>query len=112
MTGGWIPTGPATAPGSRGGTRGGLVGLVVVVSLASALLASAGTYGLLRASGSLDRPSPAPAAVQTQTVTAAQPVVIDEQSAITTAAAKVSPAIVTITSSDTAPSRRRGSARA
>ena len=103
VTGGWIPTGAATAPGSRGGTRGGLVGLVVVVSLASALLASAGTYGLLRASGSLDRPSPAPAAVQTQTVTAAQPVVIDEQSAITTAAAKVSPAIVTITSSDTAP---------
>ena len=103
VTGGWIPAGPATAPGSRGGTRGGLVGLVVVVSLASALLASAGTYGLLRASGSLDRPSPAPAAVQTQTVTAAQPVVIDEQSAITTAAAKVSPAIVTITSSDTAP---------
>src|SRR5664280_3864185 len=102
VTRGWIPSGPATAPGSRGGTRGGLVGLVVVVSLASALLASAGTYGLLRASGSLDRPSPAPAAVQTPTVTAAQPVVIDEQSAITTAAAKVSPGIVTITSSDAA----------
>ena len=102
VTGGWIPANPAPAPGGGGRGRSGLVGVVVAASLVSATLASMGTYGLLRASGSLDKPAPAPAAVQGQTVTTAQPVVIDEQSAITTAAAKVSPAIVTITSSGAA----------
>jgi S1-C subfamily serine protease len=85
--------------GRGGGARGSLVGVVVAASLVSATLASVGTYGVLRASGSLDRPVAAPATVQAQTVTAPQPVTIDEQSAITVAAAKVSPAIVTITSS-------------
>jgi len=93
---GGIPPAPA---GRGGGARGGLVGVVVAASLVSATLASVGTYGVLRASGSLDRPAATPAAVQAQTVTAPQPVTIDEQSAITVAAAKVSPAIVTITSS-------------
>jgi S1-C subfamily serine protease len=95
---------PVPAGASGGGTRGrgGLLGVVVAASLVSATLASAGTYGLLRASGSLDRQAAAPAAAQAQTVTAPQPVVIDEQSAITTAAAKVSPAIVTITESGAA----------
>ncbi len=102
VTGGWIPAGPAPAPGGRGGARGGLVAAVVAVSLVSATLASVATYGVLRAAGTFDRPSPAPAAVQTQSVSATQPAVIDEQSAITTAAAKVSPAIVTITSSGAA----------
>ncbi len=99
VTGGWIPANAAPAPGGGGRGRGGLVGVVVAASLVSATLASMGTYGLLRASGSLDKPTPAPAAAQGQAVTTSQPVVIDEQSAITTAAAKVSPAIVTITSS-------------
>ena len=100
--GGWIPPVPAGAP--RGGrrVRGALVGVIVAASLVSATLASLGTYGLLRASGSLDRPAATPAAVQAQTVTASQPIVIDEQSAITSAAAKVSPAIVTITESGAA----------
>jgi len=101
-TGGWIPPRPVGAPGTGGRARGGLVGVVVAASLVSATLASVGTYGLLRASGSLDRPAPTQAALQAQTVTAPQPITIDEQSAITTAAAKVSPAIVTITSSGAA----------
>ncbi len=99
VTGGWIPAGPPSAPAQPERRRGGLVAIVVAASLVSATLASVGTYGLIRASGTLDRPSPAPTAAQGQTITAPQPVVIDEQSAITTAAAKVSPAIVTITSS-------------
>ena len=98
-TGGWVPAQPASSPRSGGRTRGGLVGVVVAASLVSATLASVGTYGLLRASGSLDRPAATPTAIQAQTVTAPQSVTIDEQSAITTVAAKVSPAIVTITSS-------------
>ena len=96
---GWTRPAPASLPaggGNRGGTR--FLGVVVVVSLVSATLASAGTYGLLRASGSIDQPAATPAAVRGQTVTASQPAV-DEQSAITVAAANVSPAIVTITES-------------
>jgi S1-C subfamily serine protease len=101
--GGGIPPVPAGAPRGGGRARGGFVGVIVAASLVSATLASVGTYGLLRASGSLDRPAATLGAVQAQTVTAPQPIVIDEQSAITTAAAKVSPAIVTITSSGAAP---------
>ena len=97
---GWgVPPVPVIAPAGGGRGRGGLVGVIVAASLVSATLASAGTYGLLRASGSLDRPAASPGAVAAQTVTAPQPITIDEQSAITVAAAKVSPAIVTITSS-------------
>jgi S1-C subfamily serine protease len=100
--GGGIPPGRAGAARGGGRVRGGFVGVIVAASLVSATLASVGTYGLLRASGSLDRPAATPGAVQAQTVTAPQPIVIDEQSAITTAAAKVSPAIVTITESGAA----------
>ena len=100
--GGWIPPVPAGAPRGGGRVRGAFVGVIVAASLVSATLASVGTYGLLRVSGSLDKPTPSPVAVQAQTVTAPQPIVIDEQSAITTAAAKVSPAIVTITESGAA----------
>ena len=97
-----IPPVPAGAPRGGGRVRGAFVGVIVAASLVSATLASVGTYGLLRVSGSLDKPTPSPVAVQAQTVTAPQPVLIDEQSAITTAAAKVSPAIVTITESGAA----------
>ena len=97
-----IPPKPAGAPRGGGRVSSGLVGVIVAASLVSATLASVGTYGLLRVSGSLDKPTPSPVAVQAQTVTAPQPVLIDEQSAITTAAAKVSPAIVTITESGAA----------
>ena len=101
-SGAGIPPKPAGAPRGGGRVRSGLVGVIVAASLVSATLASVGTYGLLRVSGSLDKPTPSPVAVQAQTVTAPQPVLIDEQSAITTAAAKVSPAIVTITESGAA----------
>jgi hypothetical protein len=94
---------PATsAPGGGRRAGGGILGLIVAASLVSAMLASAGTYGLLRATGSLDRPAATPAAVAAQTAAAPQPVVIDEQSAMTTAAARVSPAVVTITESGSA----------
>jgi S1-C subfamily serine protease len=95
--------GISPAAADRGGRgRGGLVGVVIAASLVSATLASAGTYGVLRAVGSLDRPAATPAAIAAQTVTATQPATVSDQSAITVAAAKVSPAIVTITSSGAA----------
>ena len=83
--------------------RGGLVAVVVAASLASATLASVGTYGALRASGQLDTQPAATPGAGAQTVATSAPgvttpgVVTNELSAITTAAAKVSPAIVTIT---------------
>jgi S1-C subfamily serine protease len=99
VTGGGVSPAHSGTPGGGVRARGGLAALVVAASLVSATLASVGTYGLLRASGSLDVPASTPSAVHAQTIAAPQPVVIDEQSAITVAAAKVSPAIVTITSS-------------
>ncbi|HEY4944531.1 MAG TPA: trypsin-like peptidase domain-containing protein [Candidatus Limnocylindrales bacterium] len=94
--------GISPAPAGREGRGRGLVGVVIAASLISATLASVGTYGALRASGSLDQPAATPAAVAAQTVTATQPITTSDQSAITVAAAKVSPAIVTITSSGAA----------
>jgi len=77
--------------------RGGAVGVVVAASLAAAFVGSLGTYGLLSATGALDREVATAAPIgQGQQVTQAVPVSIDESSAITRAAEKVSPAIVTI----------------
>jgi S1-C subfamily serine protease len=93
-----VPVQPATPSGGpRGGS--GLVRIVVTTSLVAAVLASAGTYGVLRATGSLDVAAATQAPIQGQTATASQPGVADDQSPITTVAADVSPAIVTITES-------------
>ncbi len=96
---GWaVPVQPATPSGRpRGGS--GLVGLVVAASLISAVLASAGTYGVLRATGSLDVAATTQTLARGETTSAPQPGAADDQSAITTVAANVSPAIVTITES-------------
>jgi len=95
--GGPAPVTPS-APRARGG---GTLSLVVAAALMSAVLASGGTYLALNASGALDqRPvvnaaqgSPSSAAPADQ-----RTVTIDEQSAITQAAAAIGPAVVTITS--------------
>ncbi len=91
---------------TRPGGRSGLVAVVVAAALASASLASLGTYGALKASGALDaQVAPAASSPAGQVVTTSgpkQPVVIDESSAIVSAAAKVSPAIVTITTTEAA----------
>jgi S1-C subfamily serine protease len=90
------PAPPAT-PAGQAPRRGGALGVVVAASLAAAVVGSLGTYAVLSASGALDRPVATIAPVgQGQQVTQPLPVSIDESSAITRAAAKVSPAIVTI----------------
>jgi S1-C subfamily serine protease len=77
--------------------RGGAVGVVVAASLAAAVIGSLGTYGVLSTTGALDREVATIAPVgQAQQATQPLPVSIDESSAITRAAEKVSPAIVTI----------------
>jgi serine protease Do len=86
----------APAPAAPARRAGGL-GVVVAASLAAAIVGSLGTYGILAATGALDQPTATVAPVgQGQQVTQPVPVSIDESSAITQAAAKASPAIVTI----------------
>jgi S1-C subfamily serine protease len=88
------PDGRATPAAAR---RGGAAGIVFAASLAAAVVGSLGTYGVLSATGALDHPvSTVSPAAQGQQVTQPLPVAIDESSAITRAAEKVSPAIVTI----------------
>jgi S1-C subfamily serine protease len=91
---------PVAPPPAR---RGGGLGIVIAASLGAAILGSLGTFGLLSASGALDQPvaTIAPVGQGSQT-TQPQPVTIDESSAITRAAAKVSPAVVTIQSTGVA----------
>ena len=91
---------PAPAPvavaSAKPGRRGGIVVPVVAASLLSAVLASAGTYGLLRATGELDQPPAISTTVPAEPAGTVQQVTIDESSAAVAAAQNVSPAIVTI----------------
>ena len=69
---------------------------ILAASLLSAVLASGGTLVALEATGALDRPVPASAANAQPIV--APPGAIDQSSSIVAAAARVSPAVVQITS--------------
>ncbi|HYH94021.1 MAG TPA: trypsin-like peptidase domain-containing protein [Candidatus Saccharimonadales bacterium] len=91
-------TGPVVAPVRRGSSRAGS-GSVVAAALLSAILASGGTVVALNASGALDQAVPAAATPSGTQVGATQPVTIDESSATIAVAAKVSPAVVRITTS-------------
>jgi len=87
---------PAPSPVRRG-SRGGVLGMVLATAVLSAILASGGTYGLLRASGALDQRAPASTAIAPAQTTAAAPAPLtDQDQAVIAAAARVSPAIVTI----------------
>ncbi len=93
----WYEPEPEPARVSGPARGGGAVGLVIAASLAAAVVGSLGTYGALSATGALDREATTAAPVsQGEQTTQPLPVTIDESSAITRAAAKVSPAIVTI----------------
>jgi S1-C subfamily serine protease len=82
----------AATRGGRGGT-----GTVVAAALLSAVLASGGTVLALGATGALDRSATVPTTANGTTVGSTQPVTIDESSATIQVAAKVSPAVVRIT---------------
>jgi len=84
------PAQPAPRP------RSGFLGVVLAASLLSATLAAGGTYLAFRASGALDRPAATASTPAGQQAATTIPVTIDESSAITRVAAKVSPAVVTI----------------
>ncbi|MGK2851070.1 MAG: trypsin-like peptidase domain-containing protein [Candidatus Limnocylindrales bacterium] len=88
----------ATGPGRSGGGRAG-AGTVLAAAVLSAVLASGGTFLTLSATGALDRPAPAPTTGVGTNANTGQPVTIDESSATIDVAAKVSPAVVRITTS-------------
>ncbi len=84
--------------------RGSVVVPLVLVSLLSASVAAGGTFALLAETGRLD-PSPAPTAPAVTAQSTLPPIAqtVDIGTAIITAAAAVSPAVVTITSSQSQP---------
>ncbi|HXG40163.1 MAG TPA: trypsin-like peptidase domain-containing protein, partial [Candidatus Limnocylindrales bacterium] len=95
-TRGWFEPAPTPGPTAPVGRRRGYpFGLLLVACLVSAVLASSGTFLALNASGVLDRPGATPSGTTSEVTR--QPVVVEESSAIIDAAAKVSPAVVKIT---------------
>ena len=94
----WLEPDPLDRPAASAsnGGRGGMLGPLFAVALIAAVMASSGTYLVLDASGALDRVTPAPGGTTAQPASTTT-IRIDEDSAITRAAAIVSPAVVTIT---------------
>ncbi len=96
------PTGrPAATGGGQAvaGPRQGRVWASAAIALAAALLASLGTYALLATTGQLARqPGTAPAVTGASRAASGDPDVVRvvEESAVTNAVDKVSPAVVTI----------------
>lgn len=90
---------PATASPTPRRTSG-VLAPVLAASLIAATLASGGTYLTLRASGALDQPASGSTVPSGQSASSPQQVKVDESSAIIDVAAKVSPAVVRIISSN------------
>ncbi|TAL05558.1 MAG: trypsin-like serine protease [Chloroflexota bacterium] len=88
-------TGPAHA------TRRSGLGSIVIAAVLSAVLASSGTFLVLRASGALDGRAGGVGVSPITTAGAKVPVAIDESSAVIDAAAKAGPAVVRILVSGT-----------
>jgi serine protease Do len=91
----WSQPGAPVQPRRR---RGAGMGTILAASLLAAVLASGGTVLVLDQTGALDRTVITTSPTTTsQTTGSNQPVTIDESSAVIDAAAKVSPAVVMIT---------------
>jgi S1-C subfamily serine protease len=92
-----VPAPTATMPVKT--RRGGAgLGTIAIVSLLSAVIASAGTVFALERAGAFDQAAmPASTAGSGQAAGASVPVTIDESSAVIDAAARTSPAVVKIT---------------
>jgi len=113
MRPGWLdpaePSGPAPAPTepvnpappvAKGAGPDG-IGRILAAAVLSAVLASGGTVLVLDSTGALNRPAGAAASGQLSGPTS-HPVTIDDSSAVVSAAANVSPAVVRITATGTA----------
>jgi serine protease Do len=98
---GWaMPPAILTAPVVTA-RRGSVFGPVLAASLLSAVLASGGTLLVLDQTGAFDRQAAAPPTGSGAAVNDVRPVTIDESSAVIEAAAKVSPAVVKISTEGT-----------
>ena len=93
---------PATNVTPERPRRGSGAGTVVGAALLAAALASGGTVLALNATGAYDQQVQPASSPVGATVSARQPVTIDESSAIIDVAAKAGPAVVKITSSGSA----------
>src|SRR5262249_44738061 len=100
----WFEPAPVPPPAVRPAPRGAPIGAILASAILAAILASAGTYLALSTTGALNRPgsvaTSAPivapsAAVGSPLASAAVAPPPDQTSAVTSAAAKVSPAVVT-----------------
>jgi len=80
--------------------RSSILGPILAAAVIAAVLASGGTYLTLRATGALDQPAATASVPAGQTTTTPQQVKVDESSAIIDVAAKVSPAVVRIITSN------------
>jgi S1-C subfamily serine protease len=101
----WFEPTPVPPPAVRPAPRGAPIGTILASAILAAVLASAGTYFALSTSGALNRPgtvaTSAPIVAPSTPVgsplaSAAVAPPQDPTSAVTSAAAKVSPAVVTI----------------
>jgi S1-C subfamily serine protease len=96
------PALPPVAPVSpKRERRGSVIGPVLAASLLSAVLASGGTVAVLDQAGAFDRPAVAQPTAGATSAGTTQPIRIDESSAVIDAAARVSPAVVRITTEST-----------
>ncbi len=86
----------AARAGSAQASRRGGFGSLVTVALLSAVLASGGTFAVLRTSGALDGAGSGSGISPITTAGARVPVAIDESSAVIDAVAKAGPAVVRI----------------
>ena len=93
---------PATNVTPERPRRGSGAGTVVGAALLAAALASGGTVLALNATGAYEQQTQSTSSPVGATVSARQPVTIDESSAIIDVAAKAGPAVVKITSSGSA----------
>jgi serine protease Do len=97
--------GPVRQPGGSGGPaapvpprrRGPGMGTIFATSLLSAVLASGGTVLVLSGAGAFDRAAVPNTVTPAEPVGSRQPVSIEESSAVIDASARVSPAVVRIT---------------
>ncbi len=93
----WAPAAAPLDPVRPPERRGVGLGSVVLASVLSAVLASGGTFVVLRESGAFDDTAPGASGAPTATTAgAAVPISLDESSATIDAAAKAGPAVVRI----------------
>ncbi len=93
---------PQAQPPAQSRRAGPGLGTVIAASLLSAVVASTGTVLILDRAGAFDKPAPQPTLGQAQaTGGTQQQVTVNESSAVIDVAAKLSPAVVKITTNGT-----------